>query len=423
MTAVPSTGSVSYRHVLGNREFAALAMAQVTSESGDQIARVAVAVVVLDRSDSAFLAVLAFVAGYFPAIFGAALLSPLADRLSRRNVLLACDAVRVAVVLGLALVAVSGTPLWVLFALLFLAELFTAPFEAARGAVLPDIFPDGREYLTAAGLTRVLHLVNQVFGLVVAGVIVELLSARAALAIDAATFALSFVLILAAVRARPGWATGGTTVVALLNDFREGARLLFSDPVRRTLVLLAWGSAVFLIAPEGVALAYARDKELTDAAGATLMASIPAGAAVGAALVARLSPGRQVRLILPLATLACLPLLATSVAPPVPVAMALWFVSGALQGFMVPVIATVNMVTPAPYRGRTNGLAAAGFNVAMASAFLLAGLAADLATPAVAVTLAGALGLLVVGGIRLVWPTQLLHRAVRDAYAIRERRL
>ena len=65
-------------------------------------------------------------------------------------------------------------------------------------------------------------------------------------------------------------------------DFRAGWRLVFDDPALRALVLLGWGAAVFLIAPEAVALAYARDDGAGPAVGAALMASLPAGAALGA---------------------------------------------------------------------------------------------------------------------------------------------
>ena len=56
---------------------------------GDHVARVALASLVLARTDSAFLAVLAFVVSFVPAVFGSALLGALADRLPRKVVMLA----------------------------------------------------------------------------------------------------------------------------------------------------------------------------------------------------------------------------------------------------------------------------------------------------------------------------------------------
>ena len=55
-------------------------------------------------------------------------------------------------------------------------------------------------------------------------------------------------------------------------------------------------------------------------------------------------------------------------------------------------------------RGRVNGLAGAGFSTVTAAAFLLSGAVADLATPAVAVTVAAVLGLALVGVAHRTWP-------------------
>jgi MFS family permease len=146
------------------------------------------------------------------------------------------------------------------------------------------------------------------------------------------------------------------------------------------------------------------------------MASLPAGAALGAMAVARLEPLRQVGLIVPLAVGSCVPLLLTSLAPPWQVALPLWFVAGLSQGFMVPLMTTVNLVSPAALRGRVNGLAGAGFSSVTAVTFLLAGAVADLASPAVAVTVAAVLGLALVGAAHHSWPAAALRRAAERVY-------
>jgi MFS family permease len=407
-----------YRDVLRQREFRGLVLAQVVSECGENLARVALAALILARSDSVFLAASVFAVSFLPTVLGSALLGPLTDRLPRRTILLACDGTRALVVAALAAVAVDGTPLWALLGLLLVAELFSAPFDVARAAIVPDILPAARDYFAGVGLQRVLFQVDQVLGLALAGVVVVLLSPRLALAANAGTFLVSVLLVWLLVLPRPAAAEGSTGLRGLVADFREGAGLVFADPVRRILVLTGWGAAVFLIAPEGVALAYARAQGMSEAWGGALLAAVPAGAAVGAVLVGRLEPQAQVRAILPLAALGCLPMLATWSAPPVPVALLLWLLCGACQGFMVTVIATVNLVTPAAYRGRVNGLAGAGFAVASATAFLLAGFVADLTSPATAVAAAGAAGIAVVAVLRLVWPTGTLRAAVTQAYAL-----
>jgi hypothetical protein len=407
----------TYRALLGHREFRGLLAAQVTSEWGDNIARVALASLVLKRTDSAFLAVLAFVVSFVPATLGSALLGAAADRFPRKVVLIGCDLVRAGVIGVLALFAVDTTPVWALLLLLLVAETFTAPFEAAHRAVVPDVLPDPRETLAGTGLMRLLYQVDQVAGIIAAGVVIVLVGERAGLLLDAGSFLLSALLLVVTMHWRPARRTVGEHTT-LVGEVRAGWRLVFDDPSLRALVLLGWSAAVFLVAPEAVALAYARDDGAQPVVGAALMASLPAGAALGAWLVGRQQPLRQVGAIVPLAVLACLPLLATSVAPPWPAVLPLWFLSGVAQGFMVPLMTTVNLVAPAAMRGRINGLAGAGFSLVTAATFLLSGAVADLATPAVAVTGAGVLGLALVGVAHRTWPHAELRRTATRVYRV-----
>lgn len=415
--ATSSGHPASWRAALRNGEFRGLVLAQVTSEWGDQIARVALASLVLKRTDSAFLAALAFVVSFGPAVLGSALSGPLVDRLPRKVVLLGCDLARFVTIALLAVIAVGSTPIWVLLGVLLLAEIFTAPFLVAQRALLPDVLTDPAEYLAGNSLVRVLNQVNQVVGICLAGVVIHLVGERFGLLIDAGTFAVSFLVIAVAVRWRPVPRDQAAAVTGVLADLRAGWTFVFGDPTLRALIILGWGAAVFVSAPEAVALAYARAEGEGAGIGAALMASLPAGAALGAYAISRLPPLRQVRVIIPLAVVTCLPLLATCFAPPWEVAMVLWFLSGLGQGFMVPLIATVNLVSPATFRGRVNGFAGAGFGVATASTFLGMGLLADLTSPAVAVTTAGAVGLALIGVVNHHWPDRAVGEAAERVYA------
>jgi MFS family permease len=130
-------------------------------------------------------------------------------------------------------------------------------------------------------------------------------------------------------------------------------------------------------------------------------------------LLPRVPMRDQLRLLLPLAALSCLPLFATSVAPPPMVAAALWFVAGVLQAFVLTVISAVTMLTVPSRRGRVLGIASAGFNAATAASFALVGWLAGFASvgPARAVSLAGAGGLLMVAALRAAWPAASIERA------------
>ena len=104
MTHQLAGGAAQYRAVLGNTELVALLAARVLSGIGDQLARVVLALYVLERSNgNALLAALVLAVSYLPSTFGFALLGSLADRFPRRAVMLWTDLLRALLVTGLAL--------------------------------------------------------------------------------------------------------------------------------------------------------------------------------------------------------------------------------------------------------------------------------------------------------------------------------
>src|SRR5438309_10744808 len=89
---------VTFRDVLANREFRAMYAAQALSVVGDQLARIAVALLVFSRSHSALLTALSYAVSYLPWVVGGPLLAGYADRLPRRSVMIATDLVRIVLV-------------------------------------------------------------------------------------------------------------------------------------------------------------------------------------------------------------------------------------------------------------------------------------------------------------------------------------
>jgi len=133
-------------------EFRALAAAGLLSAVGDQVARVALSVLVFDRTSSALLTALTYALTFLPAVIGAPLLSGLADRRPRRQLMVGLDLIRAALV---AAMAVPGLPLPILLALLVVVNVAESPFDGARAALVPDI--TGDRYLAAVVVDRTLH--------------------------------------------------------------------------------------------------------------------------------------------------------------------------------------------------------------------------------------------------------------------------
>src|SRR6266496_1976599 len=101
----PPTGAAqaTFGEVFAVGEFRALWLAQVLSVAGDQLARVALTLLVFDRTGSPLLAAVTFAASVVPTFVGGITLSGLADRWPRRRVMIACDLSRALLVATMAL--------------------------------------------------------------------------------------------------------------------------------------------------------------------------------------------------------------------------------------------------------------------------------------------------------------------------------
>lgn len=392
---------------MANREFRGIVGAQFTSECGDQIAAIALSYLVYTRSNSAFLAAATYAVSYAPWVLGSVLLTPLVDRLPRRRVMLVCDLARM-VTVGLLAILVSfhGVPIPLLLLLVLITSCFSPPFGAARSSMLPDIFEAGPGYISAVAIGRILQQVDSVFGFALGGVIVAAVSPRGALAIDSGTFLLSFAFTVVAVRERPAAVPGGRqTVRALFSELGPNLTQVLSSRTRRAMLILSGAALLFLIAPESLAVAYARQHGHGAVAAGLLTASQPLGVALGAWLFIRyVSPRRQGQLLLPLASAGAVFLALTSLVPPVWLACVLWALAGMMQCFLVTTIAAYNVATDRALRGRANGIAAATISISQGLGFLIWGAVASWRGAAAGVAWAGVAGLLIMALVRFSWP-------------------
>ena len=407
----------SYRALFARTEFTAVFGARVLSDWGDQLARVALAALVLHRSGSALFAASVFAVSFLPQVFGQALLGPIADRLPRRTLLVVCDLLRAALVALLVAAVLAGMPIGVLLAVVFGIELVGSPFFAAGQALLVEIFDDRPQYLRAANLLQVTVQVNQMLGVALGGVVVATVGPARALWLDAASFLLSAVLLGAFVSARAAAAEGGVPGLRELGrDVRDGLAYLRRDLRLLSMAGLAWLMLLAMVAPEAVALPLARDHGASTRAGGLLLAAVPAGIAVGVAVVGRWTPQQQVHRMLPMAALLPLPLLAMALDPPWPVAGLLFALAGAMQAFLVPLMGTFTLLAPEHLRGRLNGVAGAGFSLISALSFVAVGALADATTSARAVAIAAGVTLLLVALAWRRWPARELDEAAARVY-------
>src|SRR5437660_1537453 len=311
MTVSETPGRASFRAVFCVAEFRALWAAQILSAAGDQLAKVAVTVLVYERTNSPVLAAITFAASFVPTFAGGILLAGLADRRPRRAVMLACDLVRMVLA---AVMALPGLPLAVLVTLLFVITAIGAPFNAARAAIYPEILA-GDRYVTGTAVTLTTFQLAQVIGFAAGGALTGLLGARPCLLLDAATFAVSALLVRAGVKARPAASVGAPRPAEALTGLRAGVKLVFSNPALRVPMLFGWLAATYN-APEGIAAPLARELGGGALATGLLLAAPAAGYSVSALAFSRLTdPPLRARLMGPLAIACCAVLLPMALRP------------------------------------------------------------------------------------------------------------
>lgn len=369
-------------------EFRALWLAQVFSVAGDQLAAVGIAVLVFDRTGSPAWTALSYAMTFLPDLAGGALLGGLADRYPRRHVMIACDLARAALV---AVMAIPGQPVAFLVVILAVTQLLSAPFQAARNAVLPAVLA-GERYLAGVMVSRITLQLGQVAGFAAGGVVVATLGTGSALRVDAGTFLLSAALVRACVRPhRPAGADGKSPT--WWGGIRAGFALVAGDPQLRSLIGLACICGAYVV-PEGLAAPYAAQIHAGTTAVGWLMAASPAGMVTGMLLLRRLPATARPRLMGPLAVASCAALLPTALGPPLAWTVVLWYASGTASAYnMITNVMFVQRV-PDHARGQAVGLAQAAIRLAQGIGIVGSGLLAQVLTPAVVVAVAAVAGVL-----------------------------
>jgi MFS family permease len=392
--------SATFGQAFAVPEFRPLFGSFLLSTIGDELARVALTVLVYQRTDSAFLSAVTFAISYLPWLLGGPVLASLADRFPRHRVLIASDAARAVLV---ALMAVPGMPLPLLLALLLAVSLCSPPFEAARSALMADVV-QGERYAVAVTLTQVTGQVSQVLGYLLGGALLVGFSPSAALLVNAATFAVSAVWLAARLQRRPAPMSDADdgSAGSVWRASAGGLRLIATTPRLRAIVGLLWVSALFVNAPEGVATPLALQLQGTTAATGLLLAANPAGTALGGLVVGRFCPpGVRDRLLAPLLALSLggvllaglVPLVLDRAAGAFTAVLVLLFIAGVGGACNIPLNVAFVQAVPSAYRGRAFGVAVAGLSGVQGLGVVLAGLGADVLRPSTMVALAGGIGL------------------------------
>ena len=261
------------------RHFRRLWIADIVSLLGDWAGRLALAVLVLERTDSPAWAAGVTAVSLAGFVGIGQVLATLADRHGRINVMLVADVARAALFFAMLL----PLPVGALLVLAFLAGLATPPFEAARSAAMPDLVPEER-YGDALALAGISVQSSLVAGYAVGGVLLTLVGAEGALAINAASFLVSAALLLE-LRRTPAAEPSriAATVGRQLGD--AGSALWRDRLVRRAIVIVAALGALGTVG-EALVVPYGVEVGISEGVIGLLAATVPIGTLLATAAIA-----------------------------------------------------------------------------------------------------------------------------------------
>jgi MFS family permease len=397
MTGAPQR--VTFREVFGVAEFRALWFAELLSIFGDQLARVALSVLVFNETKSATLTGLTYALTYAPSLLGGIFLTGLADRFPRRDVMVLVDVLRGLII---ALVAVPAVPFWVVCVLVGSVSLLNPPFKASQLALLPQVL-DGERFIVGMAIRNMTVQSAQLLGFAGGGLLIAAVDPRVALMLDAATFAASALFVRFGLHSRPA-AASGEKRKSFFASIGQGGRLVFASSGLRTLVLFTWLMGLIPVY-EGIAAPYAAASGGGPEAIGLLLAADPLGSVIGAFIYTRWVPAAvRPKLIGWLSGLTAVPLLLCFLQPGMIVSVGLFILSGALGTVaLMQATASLTLAVPDENRAQAMGLSNTGLTTMMGLSPLIGGIVADQVSAQTTVGIFGAAGLALTVPLAIAW--------------------
>ncbi len=231
----------SPRHRTLGRDFWLYFAGQLISQVGSSFTLFALPLLVFKLTHSATNLALTTASNFVPYLLFGLVLGALVDRVNRRRMMLLTDVGRAVVIAVLPVLALFGAlRVEDIYAVAFVQSTLGILFNVGQFAAIPSLV--GRADLVAAnGRIMATNSAGQIFGPVLAGVLVTIMSPADLLFFDAASFFVSAATLAAIRRSfnaadRPGLASVG--VAGLLRDVRDGLEYVWSQPVLRSISLM-----------------------------------------------------------------------------------------------------------------------------------------------------------------------------------------
>ena len=229
--------------VLQNREFRLLWLAQIVSSFGDALTGLTLLILVNALTGStATIATLTILLA-IPTVVLGLIAGVYVDRFDRKRIMLASDAARAVLVIGLIFVS-SKDNLWLIYVLSFLQATVGTFFNPARTALMQELVPP-EQLLEAGSISQTSMVLSSLAGSAFAGVLYGLTqSLWLAFMVDAATFLVSFALVLAVRAQHQARASNEAEKTSPFKELLEGLQVIQHS---RTLIALLVVSGVTML--------------------------------------------------------------------------------------------------------------------------------------------------------------------------------
>lgn len=286
----------SWSLVRGNRDFRRVYLASLISLGGDWFLTVALFSLVLKYHGSGVAVGLVIAVQDLAFFLASPLAGSLADRLNRRTLMIVTDVARAVICLGFLFVR-GGDTVWLTYVVLGALAVFSAVFEPASAAALPNLV-EPEDLGTANALTGSAWGTMLVVGAALGGLVAGKFGTDTAIVVDSVSFLASALLIVKVHRSFAERGTREREHPGIVEATFETARYARRD--HRVLALIAvkfgWGLAggVLVLIP----LLVQRSFHGGDVALGVLMAFRGLGALIGPFLARRLLGSKDRRLFL-----------------------------------------------------------------------------------------------------------------------------
>ncbi|MBK6017093.1 MFS transporter [Streptomyces sp. MBT53] len=374
----------SYRELFRTPEYTPFFLSFATQNAALTISGLSLATLVYRATDSPLLSAVSMFGPQLAQMIGATFFLSGADRLPPRATL---TGINTAFAGCTALLALPGLPIGAVFAVVFLQGLIASLGGGVSGGLLNEILPKNG-FVLGRSVFNMASGLMQVTGFATGGVLLALLSPRACLLLSAGLYATTALLLRLGLTARPPRTAGRPSVAA---TWRTNA-LLWSSRPRRLAFLGMWVPNGLIVGCESLYVPY------DSGSAGTLFASAALGMFVGDLTLGRfVPPALRRRLDIPLRLLLAAPYLLFALRPGLPWAAIAVGVGSVGYGASLVLQERLMELTPDELAGHALGLRSAGMLTMQGVGAALAGTAAQLTSPATAMTLMAAVSAAVTG--------------------------